>query len=343
MKISIFAFSLLFVLALFVSTCTTTETSESLRARLSVRRNNLKAGDSKVETVTTNDAKNGDLRARLTRMFKPQQPQQQQPQPQQQPQVEVESEDSVFLEVAVDVNNSTASNEEDGVVLSTYVALIEAKVKAQIELFEKAIASAKEAQRQKNIKVLAELMAQMQAVEEASSSPKVDVDVQMAQIEEAIAKEEAVRKAEIEQLIEHIRPSLEQAEAAEREPKKTIGIRNELKFSYAAIKNAINAVQDFKVKELLVEIALRYPRVGATLGLFNNNNKETSNVNATETTNGDSEVVPSEVASPTQQQQQPTQRKSFLERDVKAASQDVNPATLAVNAAKLRQQLSKMR
>jgi len=337
MKISIFAFSLLFVLALFVSTCTTTETSESLRARLSVRRNNLKAGDSKVETVTTNDAKNGDLRARLTRMFKPQQPQQQQPQ------VEVESEDSVFLEVAVDVNNSTASNEEDGVVLSTYVALIEAKVKAQIELFEKAIASAKEAQRQKNIKVLAELMAQMQAVEEASSSPKVDVDVQMAQIEEAIAKEEAVRKAEIEQLIEHIRPSLEQAEAAEREPKKTIGIRNELKFSYAAIKNAINAVQDFKVKELLVEIALRYPRVGATLGLFNNNNKETSNVNATETTNGDSEVVPSEVASPTQQQQQPTQRKSFLERDVKAASQDVNPATLAVNAAKLRQQLSKMR
>jgi len=337
MKISIFAFSLLFVLALFVSTCTTTETSESLRARLSVRRNNLKAGDSKVETVTTNDAKNGDLRARLTRMFKPQQPQQQQPQ------VEVESEDSVFLEVAVDVNNSTASHAEDGVVLSTYVALIEAKVKAQIELFEKAIASAKEAQRQKNIKVLAELMAQMQAVEEASSSPKVDVDVQMAQIEEAIAKEEAVRKAEIEQLIEHIRPSLEQAEAAEREPKKTIGIRNELKFSYAAIKNAINAVQDFKVKELLVEIALRYPRVGATLGLFNNNNKETSNVNATETTNGDSEVVPSEVASPTQQQQQPTQRKSFLERDVKAASQDVNPATLAVNAAKLRQQLSKMR
>jgi len=101
----------------------------------------------------------------------------------------------------------------------------------------------------------------------------------------------------------------------------------------------------------LVEIALRYPRVAATLGLFNN--KENSNngngiasdVAAADATDGQVVVEPSVVVVGTQPIQPPQARRSFLDKDVKLAAtpQDVNTASLAVNANKLRQQLSKTR
>jgi len=103
----------------------------------------------------------------------------------------------------------------------------------------------------------------------------------------------------------------------------------------------------------LVEIALRYPRVAATLGLFNN--KENSNngngiasdvaAAAADATDGQVVVEPSVVVVGTQPIQPPQARRSFLDKDVKLAAtpQDVNTASLAVNANKLRQQLSKTR
>jgi len=83
-------------------------------------------------------------------------------------------------------------------------------------------------------------------------------------------KDEADRKmkekAEIEQMIEHIRPALEQVEQAQRERKEKM--RAEYTSSYRAIKNALSAAQENQAKKITLEIALRYPRAAAALGFF---------------------------------------------------------------------------
>jgi len=122
-------------------------------------------------------------------------------------------------------------------VIGEYIQQLEAKMQAQMENLMNAIAQVKQAEKERNIGKVAKLLTQIQDLELAfAKAAAAEAAFQKKQNErvaenkkvviqwiedakKAAAEQKAKIKAEVETQIEHIRPSLEQAEKTYKEKK----------------------------------------------------------------------------------------------------------------------------
>jgi len=381
-------------MSFIVESVAATEASEVLRARLAVRKNTLKAEDSKMgnakvdvgvdagvvakktETKETKVASGLQSQNKLASQLRkrghivevdekstvpanvapavPQQPQQ--PQPQQPATIVItplpastqaqaspaitQAQAEPKTQSKTESKTETASAQTEAKVnitevIGEYIQQLEAKMQAQMENLMNAIAQVKQAEKERNIGKVAKLLTQIQDLELAfAKAAAAEAAFQKKQNErvaenkkvviqwiedakKAAAEQKAKIKAEVETQIEHIRPSLEQAEKTYKEKKLTA--QREVAAAVQAIKNAVAATREHLKHQMKIEIALRYPKTAAAAGFFGDE-KENSNNPAPQT----------EKSKP-----------SFLQRNA-AILEDKQPILVAMNTNKLKQQLSQL-
>jgi len=255
-------------------------------------------------------------------------------------------------------------------VIDEYVGQLEEQVAAQIEAIQQAIATVRQAEKERQIDNAARLLAKIQALDEAfTKAAENDAKYQAKQKErleqnkqiviqfiadtkKQAAEAKAKTKAEIEQIIETIKPHLEQAEALYREKKENATVQ--LFDALNSIQKAINAVKEYQYHKLKTELQLRYPLTMARLANFADKAQKVYNEikNATQPIQSNAQAQV-KTQSNAQTQQKPIvaleKGASFLQKQrsvvsvVNEKEQHSNPAVLvALNTNKLKQKLSQL-
>jgi len=239
-----------------------------------------------------------------------------------------------------------------------------------LEAIQQAIATVRQAEKERQIDNAARLLAKIQALDEAfTKAAENDAKYQAKQKErleqnkqiviqfiadtkKQAAEAKAKTKAEIEQIIETIKPHLEQAEALYREKKENATVQ--LFDALNSIQKAINAVKEYQYHKLKTELQLRYPLTMARLANFADKAQKVYNEikNATQPIQSNAQAQV-KTQSNAQTQQKPIvaleKGASFLQKQrsvvsvVNEKEQHSNPAVLvALNTNKLKQKLSQL-
>lgn len=291
------------------------EAREVLRARLSVRRNNLKAADAKATEALNvkenfDNAEKSDAGAllesqvRLSALTKRFKQHAQLPQQTALPEaavvkaVEAKSEDSLaqskpssLIQTAVESTESSESYAEEDV--------LQQLIDQAIEQLRAVKAQAERVKRESQLKYMVELVNRIEDFEALVTGRKSSM--LLPYIAKQIHEQNSKNVSEIQNILDFLRPYLEKAQLQAKIHEKVV--KRELITTYRYIKKVIDGVREEIVEELTREIAINYPFLAYTLGLFNelvNNNVSSTSDNSTtfvNTTSTSQEDVPS--AAPT--------------------------------------------
>lgn len=340
-----------------------------LRARLTVRRNNLKAADAKANEV--HDQENLDnagalleSQARLstlTKRFKQRQlPEQQKTVSH----VDIESFDAASASKSspvLDVSNEKAVVEVEA-VSSQAQSLIQTSAESsesfQEDILRELIAQATKqlravkaqtlkVQRESQLKYMSELVDLIDDLEALVTGKRASFPDKINQTESAHEEQKRARdQLEIQSILTTLRPSLEKAEDQVKTHEELVN--SDLIKTYRYIKDVVDSIREEIVDQLAMEIATNFPYLADVLGLFNEtsfNNTSLRHPQKAPSFNSSTGVfVKPSVVTPLKVEVGEKKGKSLLKGELeKSNGAKVKTEVMTANDKKLRQQLSKSR